>query len=409
MTVLQHLQDAEDVQICLMEVHSVVGNLPDSYLWLNGCEDGEWADEQSLQAWRAWKSVSQTEDNSSTTAPWERKGWFGDAKLWMQTHLYEAGYELKGPVDQIKGAWGWSSILKAETDQGSVYFKADYDRPPKEVAVILKLAERWPRNVPQVIAANVERNWMLMSNFGGASLESLDTSHYLNALSLFANIQRSTAPDKHDWKLLGCPDMTPDNLLRMTRHLIANTAVLCDGKGGLCLEELQELELKIPQIEQMLTQLASSTLPNTLSNEDFRAGNVVVSGGEYIFYDWGSTVVSHPLFGINYFLNRMIRSDSEDRFRWRNDLEDERRGALMSAFLFQWTDYASWDQLLLEFWLCRRLCYLYEAVKCYCDLPFVGITSPWGAGSLASIPDALRKLSAALDYQSGIKPYEEIR
>lgn len=384
-----------------MEVQSVVGSLPDSYLWLDDREDGDlqWADEQSSQAWQAWRSVCQTGDDSPMVAPWERNGWFGDAKLWMETHLHEAGYELKGPVDQFKGAWAWSSILKAETDKGAVYFKADYDRPPKEVAIILNLAERWPRNVPHIIAADIERSWMLMSDFTGASLEPLDTNHCLNALSLFAKIQRSTALDIHDWELLGCPDMTPDNLLRMTGHLIADRAILCGGESGLRREELTELEHGIPQIEQMLTRLASSALPNTISNEDFKAGNVAVRGGGYIFYDWGNTVITHPMFGINYFLNRMIRPASEDRFRWRNGLEDETRRALMSAFLAQWTDYASWDHLASEFWLCRRLYPLYEAVKCYCDLPFVGTTSPWGAGSLANIPQAARNLIAALDYQ----------
>lgn len=401
MTVLRHLQDGDDVQICLMEVQSVVGSLPDGYLWLDDREDVDlqWADEQSSQAWQAWKSTAQAGDNSSTIAPWERNRWFGEARFWMQTHLHEAGYGLQAPVEQVKGAWGWSSILKAETDTGAVYFKADYDRPPKEVAVILKLAEGWPRNVPHIIAANVERSWMLLSDFAGAGLETLDAGHFLNAVSLFANIQRSTSLDIHDWKLLGCPDMTPDSLLRMTGHLTADTAVLCGGEGGLRRDELAELELKIPQIEQALIHLASSALPNTISNEDFRAGNVAVRGGEYIFYDWGSTVISHPLFGINYFLNRMIRSDSEDGFRWRNDLEDEKRRRLMSAFLSQWTEHATWDQLLSEFWLCRRLYPLYEAVKCYCDLPFVGTTSPWGAGSLAHIPHAIRNLMAALDYK----------
>jgi len=402
MTVLRHLQDSDDIQICLMEVQSDIGSLPDGYLWLDGHEDfgPGWADERSHRAWQAW-SESQAGDDSSVLAPWERNGWFGDAKLWMQSRLHESGHELKSPVGQFKGAWGWSSILKVETDKGAVYFKADYDRPPKEVAVILKLAERWPRNVPHIIASDVERNWMLLSDFAGAGLETLGADHFLSAVSLFVEIQRSTAPDVHDWGLLGCPDMTPKNLLRLTRRLIADTAVLCGGEGGLGREELAELEHKTPQIEQMLTRLASSALPNTISNEDFKAGNVAVCSGEYLFYDWGNTVITHPMFGINYFLNRMARPDSEDGSRWRNGLEDETRRALMSAFLAQWTDYASWDQLSSEFWLCRRLYPLYEAVKCYGDLPFVGTTSPWGAGSLAYIPQAVRKLIVALDYPAG--------
>ena len=40
-------------------------------------------------------------NDSPALAPWERAGWFRDAKLWMQARLHEAGYGLKGPVDQL--------------------------------------------------------------------------------------------------------------------------------------------------------------------------------------------------------------------------------------------------------------------------------------------------------------------
>ena len=316
----------------------------------------------------------------------------------MQTRLHESGHTLASPVEQIKGAWGWSSILTAETNRGMVYFKADYDRPPKEGVIVLKLAERWPQDVPHLLAADAQRNWMLMSGFAGVSLEPLGTKHYLRAVSRFAEIQRSTAPDTNEWKQLGCPDMTPNALMRLTKKLLDDTFALTGGESGLSREELTELAQKLPQIEQMLARLAASALPNVISNEDFRAGNVVLSSGAFLFYDWSGTVITHPLFGINYFLNRMVRSDGEDRFRWRNDLEDARRPAILAAFLSEWTEYASWDQLVAEFWLCRRLSPLYEAVRCHCDLPFVNTASPWGAGTLANIAQALKSLLASLDY-----------
>lgn len=396
MTVLRHLQDLGDVQICVMEVHAA-GSLPDNYFWLDTHAEIAWADEHSAQAWQAW-SVARTEEASSVVAPWERNGWFAEAALWMQTRLHEAGYALTSPVEQFKGAWGWSSILRAETDRGMVYFKADYDRPPKEVAVVWKLAERWPRNVPHLIASDAERNWMLTSDFVGVSLEGLDTNHHLSAVSLFAKIQRSSAPDIREWRQLGCSDMTPNALTRLTKQLLADTAVLTGGENGLRPEEVTELTQKLPQIKQALIRLADSALPDVISNEDFKAGNVVLSGGASLFYDWSSTVVTHPLFGINYFLNRMVRSSGEDRFLWRNDLEDARRQALLTAFLSEWAGYAPWDQLAEEFWLCRRLSPLYEAIRCYCDLPYIGTASPWGAGTLANIPEALRNLLASLDY-----------
>ena len=397
-TVLRHLLDWDDVQVCVLEVHSNGDSLPAGYLWLDDREEFEWADELSARAWQVHKSALSTEE-ASPLAPWEHAGWFAEAAFWMQSSLHDAGYVLRGPVEQLKGAWSWSSLLKAEIDKGTVYFKADYERPPQEATVILKLAERWPLNVPQIIASSPEHGWMLMPDFRGVSLETLGTSDYLNAVSQFARLQRSATPDFDDWKRLGCFDMTPPAFLRLTVRLFADTNVLCCGEDGLSHEEVATLRSKLPRIEQILNRLASSVLLSTISNEDFRAGNVVVWDGVCLFYDWSGTVVTHPLFGINYFLNRMVRAYSEDRFLWRHDLEDAQRRELASAFLSEWTDDAEWDQLVTEFWLCRRLCPLYEAVRCYSDLLFVGTVSPWGAGTFRNISHSLRSLTAALDYR----------
>jgi hypothetical protein len=43
--------------------------------------------------------------------------------------------------------------------------------PPPEPAVIDALARRWPRNVPAVVAADHQRGWMLMRDFGERSLD----------------------------------------------------------------------------------------------------------------------------------------------------------------------------------------------------------------------------------------------
>ena len=396
-TVLRHLLDWDDVQVCVLEVHSGCDGLPADYCWLEEREEVPWADERSALAWQAGQSALSNEA-ASALAPWEHAGWFAEAALWMQTRLHEAGYALHGPIEQLKGAWSWSSLLKAETDKGAVYFKADYQRPPQEAAVILKLAERWPLHVPQVIAASPERGWMLLPDFGGIGLETLETGDYFSAVSQFAQIQRGAAAGLDDWKRLGCSDMTPATLLRLTERLLADPAVLSHGKDGLSREERTTLESKLPQIAQLLDRLALSGLPPTISNEDFRAGNVVVRDGVCLFYDWSGTVITHPFFGINYFLNRMVRTQSEDRLLWRSDLQDTRR-ELASAFLSQWADDAEWNQLVSEFWLCRRLYSLYEAVRCYCDLPFIGTASPWGAGTLNNIPHSLRRFMAALDYR----------
>jgi len=101
-TVLRHLLDADDTEVCVMEVQSEVAGPSEECLWLDSLEGvgAEWANERSRRAWQAL-SAALAGNDLPALAPWERAGWFGDAKLWMQVRLHEAGYELKGPVGQL--------------------------------------------------------------------------------------------------------------------------------------------------------------------------------------------------------------------------------------------------------------------------------------------------------------------
>jgi hypothetical protein len=396
-TVLRHLRDLDRTQICVLEVHSVSDTVPDGYAWIDEGEASmpSWSDEGARTAWDAWTSPPLSEDK---LAPWEQPGWFARAAEWMGEQLDAAGYKLAASVQQFKGAWDWSSILCADTDRGAVYLKADYRKPPKEAAVVQKLAERWQDSVPQVIAADIERNWMLTSDFGRETLDLLPPDRYPPAVAQYAAIQRSALDELDDWQRLGCLDMTAGRLMPMLRRLLADAPVLRDSPNALSPEEMDDVQAAIPGLEEMCVELASSSLPNTISNEDFRAGNIVVRGDGYLFYDWSNTVITHPMFGINYFLGRIHRPSGVDRLQWRYALDDAPRRAIVNAYLSEWSEYASREQLKREFWLCRRLYYLYDALRCHGDLPFVRATSPWAMATVRYIPQAVRQLLTGLDY-----------
>jgi len=386
-TVLRHLKEAVDAQICVIEVHGELGPLPEGFVWLE--TEPDWHDSSSWVAWEIWKECAPA------TAPWERTGWFAEARDWMKDQLSKTGYAVQGPVEQIKGAWDWSSILTTNTDQGRVYLKADYAKPPKETQVVLKLAEKWPENVPKIIAADIERNWMLMRSFTGQYLEPLGLNAYAGALRQYVAIQRSSADEIKDWQAIGCFDMTPMNLLAMAERLVEDS-ILRQPIWGLSREDLQEFRDRLPGIRELLNELAASKLPVVIANEDFRAGNVVLDKDRYILFDWSGTVISHPFFSLNYFLNRVIREETDNSFRWRIDLNDDRRKAYADAFLNEWTDLAPRDQIEHEFWLCRRLFHLYEAILSNVGLPFENLESPWGRGSLTRVSYCIRSFLAVL-------------
>jgi hypothetical protein len=78
-------------------------------------------------------------------APWAAPGWFHAAERWLRGSLDTLGYEVTGPVQQLR-AWELSCILRTPTAQGDVYFKAVRESPlfVNEALVTRPLAALFP-------------------------------------------------------------------------------------------------------------------------------------------------------------------------------------------------------------------------------------------------------------------------
>src|SRR5207244_3111912 len=53
---------------------------------------------------------------------WTQPGWFGRACAWLERQASSAGWTIH-TVDQIR-TWEFSCVLRVQTDQGELYFKA---------------------------------------------------------------------------------------------------------------------------------------------------------------------------------------------------------------------------------------------------------------------------------------------
>ena len=60
--------------------------------------------------------------------PWTAPGWLETAEHWLRSRMDTLGRPLTGPVRQVH-AWELSSVLRAPTTRGDVYFKATADSP----------------------------------------------------------------------------------------------------------------------------------------------------------------------------------------------------------------------------------------------------------------------------------------
>ena len=400
-TVMRHLVDEREMQICELEIRDPAWELPDKARWIGrgDLDELRLVDERQRPILETWLAEVESGEIPALRPPWERRGWLRQALAWIDAQIEELGCALTRPVEFVKAAWSSSCILRVPTNQGDLYFKAVYAKPPGEVALISALAQRWPDQVPRIAAADFDRNWMLMRDFGDESLGDLPDARWAAAARLFAELQIDCTAHMDRWKDLGCPLRGPEEMPALFAQLLADREVLTEEPDPLSEAEIEQLHGHVPRIEAMCAKLASYKIPLSLHQQDFREGNLMVAGDTYLFYDWGDTVISHPFFSVHRMLDFL--PEPEGIARWDEYLEhaeDGRRRTIRDGYLTAWTEYGSREQLVQAFALSRLLNEPYQAIRWYLEMPYLEPTSPWGK-TIRRAPR--RMLKAVLEMMAG--------
>jgi hypothetical protein len=385
-----------DCRVCELEIQAPQWTPPAGTHWI-ACSDlaATTLEPAALSALlRAWFFERESGAIPSLRPAWERPGWYAEAVRWILSECTRLGYATSGPVEQLKAAWSLSSILRVNSSVGALYFKADCGKPPSEPAVIDALARRWPRNVPAVVAADHDRGWMLMRDFGERSLDGEPIARWQAANRTFATIQVACSADLEPWWRLGCPDLRiPILAAYMDRLLGDNAALRIDEPGGLTTAAATRLRELVPRLHDLWDELAAIPIPASIVQQDFRHGNLVMSGRSYVFYDWSDTVVSHPFFACCRFLDFVHRGPHP-----RRGLPvEERRRRIADAYLEPWTSILGHADLQRGFELARRLNPIYVAIRWYLDAPYCEPTSSWGRGMHELPARELRHWLARMD------------
>ena len=123
-----------------------------------------------------------------------------------------------GGIDQIH-VRPWSTVMRVPTTVGDVFFKANAPSLKFEAALVTLLAARRPDCVPPLLAADLERGWMLMADAGTRLRELVEDERelvrWLDVLPLYA-VQIDFAEQTDE--LLGrCPDLGLRACLRRPR------------------------------------------------------------------------------------------------------------------------------------------------------------------------------------------------
>ena len=104
------------------------------------------------------------------TLIWHDPAWQKQAHEWIRTEAKRNSIQITGEIEQ-NHAYAWSTVMRVPTDQGMLFFKATAGETLFEIALTQKLAGWFPNCLPELVAVDTERGWMLMRD-GGETLRT---------------------------------------------------------------------------------------------------------------------------------------------------------------------------------------------------------------------------------------------
>ena len=112
-----------------------------------------------------------------------------DAEAWIRDHVAVDG------VPVVVHERPWSTVMRVPLPDGSAaWFKACAQVQAFEPALTTALSRRWPDVMPEVIAEDLERGWLLMCD-AGTRISELDNppALWMRLLPRYAELQREEA------------------------------------------------------------------------------------------------------------------------------------------------------------------------------------------------------------------------
>lgn len=278
------------------------------------------------EAIRRARSIAAAPDPPARP-PWQREdggAWDAQARAWIEDALRARGRAPDGPPRAVK-RWPLSCVWRVPSAGRDAYFKAALRLPlfTDEARFTRGLAERLPDHAPRVLAADDERNWLLLEDFGPALGAGEDPDDYRTAAAFVARFQRRAAALLPAWRAAGALDRALPGLAARLPAL-AEDAIVAREVGP---ERLAAFREALPALRDALLELDAGPLPTTLVHGDLHPGNLARRGDDFLLFDWTDACLGHPMID-TLFLRSERAPVSSDAMRdayldvWREGVDD---------------------------------------------------------------------------------------
>lgn len=258
---------------------------------------------------------------------WTAEGWLAATTAWVDEVLAERGTRRTGDLVVVR-SWALSHVERVPTTAGNLFVKASAEHFAHEVPVTAWLAERFPNNVPDVLAADVRRRCLLMGPLAG--VDASTGAALPAAAATIARLQVGCIGDVAE--LLGCG--APHRSLADTRTRFLDVVDGGHELAVLTAEERAALQRALPRLLDQLAELEAMGIPDTLSHGDLHLGNVASAAGRTRVFDWSDACVGHPFLDLAHLIVRLPEVDGPVDPDWSE------------AYLAAWRD--GWPDAVLR-------------------------------------------------------------
>jgi len=207
-----------------------------------------------------------------------------DTQEWLAAH----GVEPSAAIEVIHER-PWATVLRVPTHDGDLFLKAEEPLQAYEVELTVMLASRWPDRVPEVVAADTERSWLLLRDGGVRIADSGDLHVFPRALELYGELQVGESGHVDELLAVGLRD------LRL-KVVVDSYGSFFEREHGLAREEVERFLKLESRYAELCAELAELGLPASVQHDDLHQWNVFVRGERVAIYDWGDASVGFPLW-----------------------------------------------------------------------------------------------------------------
>jgi len=295
---------------------------------------------------------------------WQDLAWQKGAHEWIRSQAEQNSIRLTGKIEQPH-IYHWSTVMSAPSNEGTLFFKATAPETIQEIALTQKLAEWYPNDMPELIAVNTIRGWMLMRDGGEQLRASIrptkDIKPWEPVIRRYAELQIGLAEHVDEILALGIPDHRIASLPTLYLQLLADEESLLIGQEkGLTPNEFLQLQNLKLRFAELCAELADFGIPESINHGDFHDGNVLIKDNRITFFDWGDADITHPFVSLRTFFVSIEMALDLDDYAFTPEM-----AALLDRYLEPLQKYASKDDLLRAYALSKPVASIVKTLAWY--------------------------------------------